>query len=160
MVKSPASETALEISVSTHPTSRKPQLSACIALAAGDLVAITPTRPTDDVVVIGHGTLPLFIAFLNRGCRSAAEFRVGVTAPSADHADLVWITGIAEPKDCDSAIRMALRRAGKTGRIAIDATLLVARKGKERLIRYMKRLGLHVDSTHSIGSRIVMLAHG
>jgi hypothetical protein len=160
MAKSPVSETAMEIFVSNQSKGRKPKLSACTALTAGDLVAITPTRQTDDVVVIGHGTLPLLIAFLNRGCRSAAEFRVGVTAPPAEHADLVWITGIAEPKDCDSAIRMALRRAGKTGRIAIDATLLVARKGKERLIHYMKRLGLHVDSTHSIGTRIVMLAHG
>lgn len=146
--------------MSTKPKGRKPQLSASTALAVTDLVAVTPTRQTDDVVVIGHDTLPLFIAFLNRGCRSAAEFRVGSVAPSAEHADLVWITGIAEPKDCDSAIRMALRRAGKTGRIAIDATLLVARKGMERLLRYMKRLGLHIDSTHSVGSRIVMLAHG
>jgi len=55
---------------------------------------------------------------------------------------------------------MALRRAGKTGRIAIDATMLVARKGMERLVRYLKRLGLHVDSTHSVGTRIVLLAHG
>lgn len=129
-------------------------------MTASDLLAITPTRQTDDVVIIGHGTLPLFIAVLNRGCRSAAEFRVGSVAPSAGHADLVWITGIDRPKDCDSAIRMALRRAGTTGRIAIDATLLVARKGMAGLLRYMKRLGLHIDSTHSIGARIVMLAHG
>lgn len=146
--------------MSIQSKGRKPQLSASTAPTAGDLVAITPTKQTDDVVVIGHGTLPLFLAFLNRGCRSAAEFRIGVVAPSTERADLVWITGIAEPKECDSAIRMALRRAGKTGRIAIDATLLVARKGKERLIRYLKRLGLYVDSTHSVGTRIVMLAHG
>lgn len=160
MAKFRASETAMEISVSIQSKGRVQQLSTCTASTVIDLVAVTPTKLTDDVVVIGHGTLPLFIAFLNRGCRSAAEFRVGAVAPSAEHADLVWITGIAEPKDCDSAIRMALRRAGKTGRIAIDATLLIARKGKERLIRYMKRLGLHIDSTHSIGTRIVMLAHG
>lgn len=131
-----------------------------MSATAGDLVTLTPTRQTDHVVVIGHGTLPLFIALLNRGCRSAAEFRVGVVAPSVEQADLVWITGIDTPQDCDSAIRMALRRAGKTGRIAIDATLLVARRGMARLLRTMKRLGLHIDSTHSIGSRTVMLAHG
>jgi hypothetical protein len=137
------------------------QLAApCNALSASDLAAITPTRLTDDVVVIGRGTLPLFIAFLNRGCRNAAELRVGVAAPAIEHADLVWIIGIAEPKDCDSAIKMALRRVGKSGRVAIDATAMVARKGMERLIRYMKRLGLHVDSTHCVGTRIVMLAHG
>lgn len=150
----------MEISVSTQPKGLSQQLTASTALTVSDLVAITPTRQTDDVVVIGHGTLPLFIAFLNRGCRSAAELRVGVAAPGAEHADLVWITGIDTPKDCDSAIRMALRRTGKTGRIAIDATLLVARKGMERLLRYMKRLGLHVDSTHNVGSRTVLLAHG
>lgn len=146
--------------MSTKSNRRIQQLAGTTALTVNDLVAMTPTKQTDDIVVIGHGTLPLFIAFLNRGCRSAAELRVGVAAPGAEHADLVWITGIAESKDCDSAIRMALRRAGKSGRIAIDATLLVARKGMDRLVRYLKRLGLHVDSTHSVGTRIVLLAHG
>lgn len=150
----------MELSVSTKSNRRVQQLAGTTALTVNDLVAMTPTKQTDDIVVIGHGTLPLFIAFLNRGCRSAAELRVGVAAPGAEHADLVWITGIAESKDCDSTIRMALRRAGKSGRIAIDATLLVARRGMERLVRYLKRLGLHVDSTHSIGTRIVLLAHG
>ncbi|MCW0234135.1 MAG: hypothetical protein OJJ21_11090 [Ferrovibrio sp.] len=129
-------------------------------LTANDLVAITPTGRTDDVVVIGHGTLPVFLALLNRGCRHAAELRVDVVAPHAEHADLAWITGISEPKDCDNAVKMALRRVGKSGRVAIDATVLVARKGMQRLIRYMKRLGLHVDSTHCVGTRIVLLAHG
>ena len=146
--------------MSTQSKHRARHLTASTALTISDLLAVTPTKQTDDIVVIGHRTLPLFIAFLNRGCRSAAELRVGVAAPGAEHADLVWITGIAKPKDCDSAIRMALRRAGKTGRIAIDATMLVARKGMERLVRYLKRLGLHVDSTHSVGTRIVLLAHG
>jgi len=149
MAKSAASETTMEFCVSFP-----------MPLAASDLAAITPTRLTDSVAIIGHGTLPLFIAFLNRGCRSAAELRVGVATPAAEPADLVWITGIAQPKDCDSAIRMALRRAGKSGCIAIDATLLVARRGLDSLIRRLKRLGLHVDSTHNIGTRIVMLAHG
>lgn len=126
----------------------------------GDLVAITPTVRNESIVVIGRGTLPFLLAFLNRGCRSAAELRISTAAPDVQPADLVWITGLVEPKDCDTAVRMALRRAGKRGRIAIDATVLAARKGLARLLRYMKRLGLQVDSTHCIGARIVLLAHG
>jgi hypothetical protein len=128
-------------------------------LAAG-LIGITPTGRTDSVVVIGRGTLPLLLAFLRRGCRSAGELRPDAVAADAEPADLAWITGVIEARDYDSALRAALRRIGRHGRLAVDVTALAARRGLQRALRWLRGNGLTVDATHCVGSRIIVLAHG
>lgn len=124
------------------------------------LIAVTPTTGLDRVVVIGHGTLPLMLAFMHRGCRAAAELRASAVSPDAQPADLAWITGVVERSDCDNALRAALRGIGHHGRLAIDATAMAVRRGLNAVLRWLRRNGLAIDGTHTVGNRIVILAHG
>src|SRR3546814_2191001 len=78
-------------------------------VCTASLIDVTPVKATDRVVVIGHGTLPMLLAFLRRGCRMAAEFRPDVVAPDAEPADLAWITGVMKTGEYDHALRAALR---------------------------------------------------
>lgn len=144
----------------SHPH-RSQVATASIPLSTpAALIDVTPTGAQDRVVVIGRGTLPLMLAFLRRGCLSAAELRASVVSPDAEPADLAWITGVVERRDCDNALRAALRRIGHHGRLAVDVTAMAARRGLVAVLRWLRGHGLTVDATHCVGSRIVVLAHG
>jgi len=123
------------------------------------VIDVAPLCPRDRVVVIGHGTLPFMLAFMRRGCRSAAELRATPVSPAAEPADLAWITGVVERRDCDNALRAALRHIGRHGRLAIDATGMSARRGLDAVLCWLRHNGLTIDATHCIGARIVVLAH-
>ncbi|MFC3675295.1 hypothetical protein [Ferrovibrio xuzhouensis] len=140
--------------------SASPVLPVLTERLTASLIDVTPVKATDRVVVIGHGTLPMLLAFLRRGCRMAAELRPDVVAPDAEPADLAWITGVMKTGEYDNALRAALRRIGRHGRLAVDVTAMAARRGLRRVLRWLRGNGLTVDATHCIGSRIVVLAHG
>jgi len=124
------------------------------------LIDLTPTDPAASVVVIGRGTLPLMLAFLRRGCAGATELRALGAAPGAEPAQLAWITGIISRDEADNALRAALHRIGRHGRLAFDATLLTARIGLKAVLQWLRGHGLTVDATRRIGGRVVVLAHG
>src|SRR3546814_20732983 len=94
----------------------------------------------------------MLLAFLRRGCRMAAEFRPGLFAPDAEPADLAWITGVMKTGEYDNALRAALSRIGRHGRLAVDVTAMAARRGLPRVLSWLRGHGLTVAATHSIGS--------
>lgn len=75
---------------------------------------------TAHVALIGHHTLPLLLALLQRGCAAVRSLRPGTPSPDRETADLAWIVDVQGDGELDDALHAARSRIGATGRVVVE----------------------------------------
>lgn len=84
------------------------------------IMAVAHLPPTAHVALIGHRTLPLLLALLQRGCAAVRCLRPGAPSPDHEAADLAWIVNVQGDSELDDALHAARSRIGATGRVVVE----------------------------------------
>lgn len=71
------------------------------------MMAVAHLPATAHVALIGHHTLPLLLALLQRGCAAVRSLRPGTPSPDCEAADLAWIVDLQGDGELDDALRAA-----------------------------------------------------
>lgn len=120
------------------------------------IMAVAHLPVTAHVTLIGHHTLPLLLALLQRGCAAVRSLRPGTPSPDREAADLAWIVDVQGDSELDDALRAARSRVGTTGRVVIEGANCVCRDGLKSIRDRAVAAGLDVISFDHIASRLVL----
>ncbi len=120
------------------------------------MIAVAHLPLTAHVALIGHHTLPLLLALLQRGCAAVRSLRPGTPSPDCEAADLAWIVDLQGDGELDDALRAARSRVGTTGRVVIEGATCVCRDGLKSIRDRAVAAGLDVISFDHIARRLVL----
>lgn len=120
-------------------------------------VAHMPARA--HVALIGHHTLPLLLALLQRGCAAVRSLRPGAPSPDCEAADLAWIVDLQGDSELDDALHAARSRIGARGRVVVEGANCVCCDGLKSICERAGALGLEVISFDHVARRLVLRAH-
>src|ERR1700747_3248436 len=98
---------SVESPCEVEPPSRATVDDASCAARVDRIMAITHLPVAAHVALIGHHTLPLLLALLQRGCGAGRCLRPGVPSPDRETADLAWIVDVQGDEELDEALRAA-----------------------------------------------------
>jgi len=108
------------------------------------------------ITLIGHRTLPLFLALLQRGCLAVRSLRPGAPSPDCEAADLAWIVDVRGDGELDDALHAARSRIGANGRIVVEGADCVCHDGLMSIRDRAVALGLDVISFDHEARRLVL----
>lgn len=120
------------------------------------MMAVAHLPATAHVALIGHHTLPLLLALLQRGCAAVRSLRPGTPSPDREAADLAWIVDVQGDGELDDALHAARARVGVTGRVVVEGANCVCRDGLKSICDRASAVGLHVISFDHIARRLVL----
>lgn len=120
------------------------------------MMAVAHLPATAHVALIGHHTLPLLLALLQRGCAAVRSLRPGTPSPDCEAADLAWIVDLQGDGELDDALRAARSRVGATGRVIVEGATCVCRDGLESIRDRAVAVGLDVISFDHAARRLVL----
>ena len=120
------------------------------------IMAVVHLPVTAHVTLIGHHTLPLLLALLQRGCAAVRSLRPGTPSPDREAADLAWIVDVQGDHELDDALHAARSRVGATGRVVVEGANCVCRDGLKSVRDRAVAAGLDVISFDHIARRLVL----
>lgn len=129
--------------------------ASCVA-RVDRIMAVAHLPATAHVTLIGHHTLPLLLALLQRGCAAVRSLRPGTPSPDREVADLAWIVDVQGDGELDDALRAARSRVGTTGRVIVEGASCVCRDGLKSIRDRATAVGLDVISFDHIARRLVL----
>jgi hypothetical protein len=129
---------------------------ASCAARVDRILAITHVPVAAHVALIGHHTLPLLLALLQRGCGAVRCLRPGVPSPDRETADLAWIVDVQGDEELDEALRAARARIGATGRVVIEGEGCICQAGLASICDHAVAAGLDVVSFDHNANRVVL----
>ena len=120
------------------------------------LLAATPIRAKDRVVVVGQGAFDLLLDLAQDGCTSA----VAVRSPShcrsaASVADVIWFTGL---ETIGPDIEIAISHLETPRTVAIELTRDSAKVGLAAILELLRAKGLADQSVGKAGGRTLVVA--
>lgn len=120
------------------------------------MMAVAHLPATAHVALIGHHTLPLLLALLQRGCPAVRSLRPGTPSPDREAADLAWIVDVRGDSELDDALHAARSRVGVTGRVIVEGANCVCRDGLKSIRDRAVAAGLDVISFDHTAHRLVL----
>lgn len=124
------------------------------------VMAVAQLAPTASVAVIGHHTLPLLLALMQRGCPYVRSLRPDTVSPDGETADLAWIVDVASEDELCEALLAARRRTGAKGRVIVEGTACACRNGLAAVGERAASAGLAVVSFDHRAGRLVFRPAG
>jgi hypothetical protein len=129
---------------------------ALCAARVDRIMAITHLPVAAHVALIGHHTLPLLLALLQRGCGAVRCLRPGVPSPDRETADIAWIVDVLDDEELDEALRAARARIGASGRVVVEGKGCACRGGPASICDHALAAGLDVVSFDHNANRVVL----
>lgn len=122
-------------------------------VSADRVIAMAHLPMAPHVAVIGHHTLPVVLALMDRGCSSVRSLRPDAAAPDCEAADLAWIIDVADDEELDRALCAARCRAGDRGRIVVEGTIC---RRCRAFVQHTTDAGLGIISYDHPSRRVVL----
>ncbi len=120
------------------------------------VMTVAHLPPSAHVALIGHHTLPLLLALLQRGCAAVRSLRPDAPSPDCEAADLAWIVDVQGDVELDDALHAARSRIGATGRVVVEASHCMCRNGLPAIRDRAVAIGLDVISFDHNALRLVL----
>ena len=120
------------------------------------IMAVAHLPPSAHVALIGHRTLPLLLALLQRGCTAVRSLRPDAPSPDCESADLAWIVDVQGDVELDDALHAARSRIGTTGRVVVEGSNCICRNGLPAIRDRAVAMGLDVISFDHNALRLVL----
>ena len=130
--------------------------AASSAARVDRMMAMAHLPATARVTLIGHRTLPLLLALLQRGCAAVRSLRPGAPSPDCEPADLAWIVDVQGDGELDDALHAARMRIGATGRVVVEGAGCVCCHGLASIRDHAVAIGLDVISFDHKARRLVL----
>lgn len=146
----------VEATVEGEPPSTAAIDDVSSAAQVDRIMAVAHLPATAHVALIGHHTLPLLLALLQRGCSAVRSLRPGTPSPDREAADLAWIVDVQGDGELDDALHAARSRVGDTGRVIVEGANCVCRDGLKSIRDHAVAAGLDVISFDHIARRLVL----
>ena len=129
--------------------------TACAA-RVDRMMAIAHLPATAHIVLIGRSTLPLLLAFLQRGCAAVRSLRPDAPSPDCEPADLAWIVDVRDEAELDDALHAARSRIGTTGRVVVEGADCICRDGLTSIRDHAVALSLDVIAFDHKARRLIL----
>lgn len=120
------------------------------------VLAVAHLPPTAHVAVIGHHTLSIVLALMQRGCACVRSLRPGAASPDRESADLAWIVDVANEDELHDALQAARNRTGASGRVVVEGSECACTSGLSAIRTHALAAGLDVVSFDHLSRRLVL----
>lgn len=120
------------------------------------VMAVAHLPATAHVAVIGHHTLSIVLALMNRGCACVRSLRPGAASPDRESADLAWIVDVANEDELHDALHAARNRTGASGRVVVEGSDCCCADGLPAIRAHALAAGLDVVSFDHLSRRLVL----
>jgi hypothetical protein len=147
---------SVESAIDGEPPSTAAIDAASSAARVDRMMAMAHLPATAHITLIGHRTLPLLLALLQRGCAAVRSLRPGAPSPDCEAADLAWIVDLQGDSELDDALHAARSRIGANGRVVVEGANCVCRDGLMSIRDRAVALGLDVISFDHKARRLVL----
>ena len=146
----------IEATAEEEPPSIAAIDDASSAARVDRVMAVAHLPTTAHVALIGHHTLPLLLACLQRGCAAVRSLRPDAPSPDREVVELAWIVDVQGDGELDDALHAARARIGAKGRVVVEGAGCVCRRGLLSIRDRAAAAGLDVISFDHVARRLVL----
>ena len=145
-----------ETKLESEPPSTAAVDDASSVARVDHIMAVAHLPTTAHVALIGHHTLPLQLALLQRGCAAVRSLRPGAPSPDREAVELAWIVDVQGDGELDDALHAARARIGAKGRVVVEGADCVCRRGLLSIRDRAVAAGLDIISFDHVARRLVL----